>query len=210
MKDLLLTNWSVKRYSKFIMARPREFDIDTVLNQCMKVFWVQGYKATSMEDLMKATKLNKQSFYCAFGDKQALFLKALALYRTQSFASIKSILNETDSALEGLQKLFHYLAMPCENDVPGCFMVNTSLEFGTDDPEVHAELQSMFAGFEKFVEQAICRGQQQGQITSCFDSRIMSKNLINTLGGLSILEKRGESLESIQAIMEMTLVSLKT
>lgn len=191
------------------MARPREFDIDTVLTQSMQVFWARGYKSTSMEDLMKATQLNKQSLYGAFGDKHALFLKALGLYRQQSFNAIKAILNEPDSALEGIQNLFRKLASSGDKDCLGCMMVNTSLEFGTEDPEVHAELQSMFAGFEKFVEQAVKKGQEQGKITTKFKSHIISKSLISTIGGLSILEKRGESEENIQAILELALESIK-
>src|SRR5690242_14492626 len=104
------------------MARPREFDIDTVLDQSMLVFWAQGFNATSLDDLMRATQLNKQSLYCAFGDKHSLFLKALARYRQQSFEKIKATLSSSDSALAGIENLFMCILSSQESDCKGCLM----------------------------------------------------------------------------------------
>ena len=65
------------------MARPREFDIDHVLNAAMHAFWQRGYEATSLADLMEATGLQKGSLYKAFGDKHSLFMQALNRYLAQ-------------------------------------------------------------------------------------------------------------------------------
>ena len=62
------------------MARPREFDEDRVKEALTRVFWEKGYEATTMQDLVDATGLLKGSLYGAFGDKQALYMIALAHY----------------------------------------------------------------------------------------------------------------------------------
>jgi TetR/AcrR family transcriptional repressor of nem operon len=62
------------------MARPREFDPDTVLDLAMQVFWVRGYHGTSVDDLCEAMQLNRSSLYSAFGDKRALFLMVVDRY----------------------------------------------------------------------------------------------------------------------------------
>ncbi len=54
------------------MARPREFNVDTVLESAMQVFWAKGYESTSLDDLCEATGLGRSSLYAAFGDKRAL------------------------------------------------------------------------------------------------------------------------------------------
>lgn len=90
------------------MARPREFDADQALDEAMHVFWGHGYRATSVEDLMAAADVQKQSLYCAFGDKRSLFLKCLNLYTNQTLLEIQGMLNETDSPLEGIERFMRF------------------------------------------------------------------------------------------------------
>jgi TetR/AcrR family transcriptional regulator, transcriptional repressor for nem operon len=62
------------------MARPREFDEGTVLDAAVLCFWKQGYEATSVRDLVAQTGITAASLYNAFGDKRALYQKALDHY----------------------------------------------------------------------------------------------------------------------------------
>lgn len=62
------------------MARHREFNEDEVLDNLRDVFWEHGYDGASYSVIMKATGLRKGSLYAAFGDKRALYQKALARY----------------------------------------------------------------------------------------------------------------------------------
>ena len=62
------------------MARPRKFDEQQVLEAARDQFWKNGYAATSLDDLTKATGLGKGSLYGAFGGKHQLFLKVLGTY----------------------------------------------------------------------------------------------------------------------------------
>ena len=68
------------------MARPREFDADDALERVTRVFWNRGFEHTSLDDLCAATGLGRSSLYAAFGDKRALYLKALARYEERSVA----------------------------------------------------------------------------------------------------------------------------
>ena len=61
------------------MARPREFDEGAVLDAAA-CFWKQGYEATSVRDLVAQTGITAASLYNAFGDKRALYQKALDHY----------------------------------------------------------------------------------------------------------------------------------
>ena len=66
----------------FIMkrGRPKQFDDDEVLARAMQVFWRKGYDATSLDDLVEAMGIPRQSLYRTFTDKHTLFLRALEYY----------------------------------------------------------------------------------------------------------------------------------
>ena len=66
------------------MARKREFDEEEVLEALCDVFWEHGYDGTSYSQIMAATGLQKGSLYAAFGDKKALYLKAIGRYDQQA------------------------------------------------------------------------------------------------------------------------------
>ncbi len=68
------------------MARPREFDESAVLNAATQCFWKQGYEATSVRELVERTGITAASLYNAFGDKRALYEKALDHYIEESVA----------------------------------------------------------------------------------------------------------------------------
>src|SRR2546422_7441457 len=61
-------------------GRPRSFDTDEALDRALRVFWRKGYEGASLPDLTKAMRINRPSLYAAFGNKEALFRKALARY----------------------------------------------------------------------------------------------------------------------------------
>ena len=55
------------------MARPREFDLEVVLAEARILFAKKGYHGTSIDDLVRATGLQRGSIYKAFGSKRNLF-----------------------------------------------------------------------------------------------------------------------------------------
>ena len=60
----------------------------------MQVFWRKGYEGASLPDLTAAMGINRPSLYAAFGDKQALFRKALDRYAEGPAAYVQDALTE--------------------------------------------------------------------------------------------------------------------
>jgi TetR/AcrR family transcriptional repressor of nem operon len=60
------------------MARPRTFDEADVIARAAAVFGRLGFNATSVDDLLAATGLQRGSLYKAFGSKRHLFELVLA------------------------------------------------------------------------------------------------------------------------------------
>ena len=70
------------------MGRPKEFDEHEALMKAMRLFWVHGYKATSIQDLVDGMGIGRGSLYGTFGGKRALFMRALRHYDQEARESI--------------------------------------------------------------------------------------------------------------------------
>jgi AcrR family transcriptional regulator len=51
------------------MGRPKNFSREEVLAKAMTVFWTHGFSDTSLQDLERATGVNKSGLYTEFRDK---------------------------------------------------------------------------------------------------------------------------------------------
>src|ERR1700679_4315653 len=62
------------------MGRPKNFSREEVLEKAMPVFWKHGFADTSLQDLERATGVNKSGLYTEFRDKEDLFVACLRHY----------------------------------------------------------------------------------------------------------------------------------
>ncbi len=117
-------------------GRPRRFDEEAVLDALTDLFWDKGYEATSMNDILKVSGLNRSSLYNTFGSKKNLFRRILDRYiriRMEGFVEMVD-----QSGENGLQSLHAFLDAVFAFGRAGCLAVNTTTELGTSDPIVSA------------------------------------------------------------------------
>ena len=62
------------------MARPKNFSREGVLEKALPVFWKHGFADASLQELEKATGVNKSGLYSEFSSKEDLFLESLRFY----------------------------------------------------------------------------------------------------------------------------------
>ncbi|MBL0940885.1 MAG: TetR/AcrR family transcriptional regulator [Gemmatimonadaceae bacterium] len=139
------------------MARPRSFDEDQVIDRVTRTFWERGYANTSITDLEAATGLGRQSLYSAFGDKHALFLKALERYATYGDLQTPAAAYNSHAPLVQLKCMLRStIDFATSPDAPGaCLMVQAMLEFGENDPAVQSCCKANNSRVETWVGRLI-------------------------------------------------------
>src|SRR5207342_638017 len=107
-------------------GRPRGFDIDEALDCALEVFWRRGYEGASLPDLTEAMGINRPSLYAAFGNKEALFRKAVDRYVDSTSAHVRGALEEP-TARGVVERLFSgSVALITDPGNPrGCFLVQS-------------------------------------------------------------------------------------
>lgn len=168
------------------MARPREFDLDEVLDAAMQTFWYRGYEATSLADLVAATGLQKGSLYKAFKDKRSLFLQALGRYLDQAYQFHQSAIAEAASPKEGLRNwLQHTLDVyGGYGDCRGCFGTNTLVELAPHDEAVKQRVQTAHDRLQRLLVKTIAQGQVLGELRQDVAAEDLANLLLQQLTGM--------------------------
>ena len=174
----------VKARSNRPVGRPREFDEESVLSAAMDAFWTRGYEATSLSDLCDCTGLHKGSLYQTFGDKHALFMKALEHYADTEFREVAAVAFRSESPLENIRAAVQKICDDAGNE-KGCMMV----ELAPHDPEVRAALKRFGEQRLRVMTDLIAKAQQAGEVRSDLDPYKMARQLMVTLAGSAAMVK---------------------
>ncbi len=193
------------------MPRTREFEPETALQDAMELFWLKGYEATSMRDLLEGMGIGRGSFYGTFGDKRSLFLAALDRFERTRTAWIPEVLQEGDSPVEAIRYVFERSVKGLVSFEPrrGCLLANTAVELGPHDPEVAERISGYVRRTEDAFEDALVRARASGEISEEQDPKALARFLVTNLHGLRVMARAGADRETLQDTVEVVLGVLR-
>jgi AcrR family transcriptional regulator len=190
------------------MARHKEFDQETALRGAMSAFARKGFAATSTDDLMTMMNVGRQSMYDTFGDKRALFLKALELYSQENLGAIATELRKSGSPLANIRNaLMQFTERKDISPTDGCMGINALCEFGLQDQEVLQALkgQGIAKIQRRLLLETLKKARAQGEIASDADITDLADFFDMTFAGLRIAARAGKSRASLKGIVEIAL-----
>lgn len=183
------------------MARPKEFDQEQALRKAIGLFCQQGFAATSTDDLMRVMEVGRQSMYDSFGDKRALFLKALELYVTESIHSISVELERPGSALAAVQNALVTFAQRKDlSSAEGCMGLNAISEFGQRDADVTRISRNAARVLRQTLLRVLTMAKEEREIRSDADLESMADFFESTLAGIRMAAKAGKSRHALRNI----------
>jgi TetR/AcrR family transcriptional repressor of nem operon len=131
--------------------------------------------------------------YGAFGDKRALYLKAVTLYATENRRRLESAL---DGAQEVLPVLRRILAAPATLTSPagrsptrGCLVGNTTAELVPADEDARTLVSTAFDGFVEVVTRALSRAQERGEVTTAATPQAQAQLLLVLFQGSALIAR---------------------
>jgi TetR/AcrR family transcriptional regulator, transcriptional repressor for nem operon len=192
------------------MARPREFDEEAVLDTVAQCFWSRGYEATSIRDLIASTGITGASLYNAFGDKRALYEKALGHYVEGSIAE-RIQRCEKLAPRQAIEAFFEEILARSLGDRQhkGCMLVNGALEVAAHDPDFQKFLAGVLIHIEAFFFNCVQAGQGDGTITRFLSAETLARHLLGALMGLRILARVRPEQALLEGIVAGALALLR-
>jgi TetR/AcrR family transcriptional repressor of nem operon len=186
------------------MARPKEFDQDKVLHKAIHLFSQQGFAATSTDELMQVMDVGRQSMYDTFGDKRALFLKALETYVSESVDTIRDVLEKPGPALAAIRNALASFAERKDlSSTEGCMGINAVCEFGQRDNEVNQILREAARRQRETLMKVLMHARTQGELNGNVDLTGLADFFESTLAGIRMAAKSGKSRQALRNIAEI-------
>jgi TetR/AcrR family transcriptional repressor of nem operon len=189
------------------MARPKEFDEEKALAAALEVFWEKGYEAASVQDLTERMGIQKASLYNTFGDKHALFVRALGAYSAETLDWYREQLDRPGPLRATLAAMFHDMTEECDedDDCRGCLCVNSAVELAPHDPAIALLLDQHNQAQEDLFRRALLRAQEAGEIPAALDPVATARYLLNVIAGIGVASKGGAGQERLEDIVRISL-----
>lgn len=198
---------SVRKAKK--SGRPLSFDPESALEELTRVFWRQGYQATSVEDLARSIGVTKPSIYGSFGDKQQIFLKSLDHYVDTAPQGEEQFQNDTGPLKANLLRLLEKVVSDGEaKREPGCMLVNATVEcmpLGSPfSDHIRAGHDLTIGRLRRILE----RARDRGELSDTADLDGLARYLNMLTVGAAVMKKAGAGRREVAAALETGLGAL--
>ncbi|KPU60906.1 bacterial regulatory s, tetR family protein [Pseudomonas fluorescens] len=178
-------------------GRPRAYDPQTALQQALGVFWNTGYSGASLDSIATAAGMNRPSLYAAFGDKHALYIKALEQYWEFAAASMHEALTDLELPLaEALQRFYEgqlSIYFSGDGQPRGCFAIGTATTEAVEDPEIREVLSDRLSRLDADLEVRLQAAKNAGELKDDADPAALAVLASSLLHSISIRARAGKS-----------------
>jgi AcrR family transcriptional regulator len=191
------------------LGRPRSFDIEGALDRALRVFWRKGYEGASLSDLTKAVGVSRPSLYAAFGDKEALFRKALDRYLNGPAAYTQEALKEA-TARAVVERLLRGAAdlNTAPRNPGGCLTVQGALACAEAGDSIRQELAAYRAAGEGALRRRFQRAKSEGDLPATVNPADLARYVATIVYGMAVQAAGGASRDKLQHVVEMALRTL--
>src|ERR1044072_443188 len=182
-------------------GRPRASGQEGAPKRRAETFWKAGYDATSLDDLVAATGMNRPSLYAAFGDKRAIYLKTLDYYMEEGQALSRAALAGDPPLREFLARFYEKaLDLYFGDGARGCYTVGTAAVAAVADAEVRKFLADRVRNAEYFLRRAIAKAKARGETARDADPAALAYLATATLHTLAVRSRAGMPRKELDAL----------
>ena len=175
----------------------------------MHVFWRLGYEHTSLDLLMREMKIARQSLYDTFGDKRALYLKALRQYRDNDHRRLRRLFASGQSVKDCFATiLFGISSESREERERGCLLLSANMEREAKDKVVADFLLDNQLKTEAIFTEALRRGQGSGEVSAKQDPAALARFFVATMQGMRAMAKLNSNRQSLEQIARLALSTI--
>lgn len=184
-------------------GRPRSFDEAEALEKAIQVFWSKGYDGVTIDDLVDGMGVGRPSLYAVFGDKRAIFLRALKAYaERKGAAAAKALLTPPRGLRDSIAGFLRFAVDSAteKGSARGCLMICVAPL--VEDAEVRQFLQNAVAGGAALLEDRFRDAITAGEIPPDFPVVARAMQVTDFARGLTMRALLGAPRKTLIADAE--------
>ena len=183
---------------------------DTIIHESLKLFSLNGFLSTSIQDILSAANTSKGGFYNHFHSKEDLFFKVLdearKIWRDRNLQGLDAINQPIDKIIRLLENYRDRYLLDAENFPGGCIFIMFAVELGDSRPHLSREVQKGFKGLKAMIKRILENGQPSNTDYDGLSANTIAEIIFNGMLGASVsysLDKSYDALnESINALID--------
>ncbi|KQN70955.1 TetR/AcrR family transcriptional regulator [Sphingomonas sp. Leaf62] len=188
-------------------GRPREFCVDKALAAALGVFWSKGYEGASMSDLTEAMGITKPSLYAAFGNKEALFHKALELYESEKLEYMREALRQPTARAVAERLMRGAIdAQMSSCDPKGCLGVISATACGAEAESIKADVMQRRASSQAALVERFEQAKRDGDLPGHVDIDGLTSYLYAIVQGMAVQAGSGATRADLERIVDTSLL----
>jgi AcrR family transcriptional regulator len=183
---------------------------DTIVHESLKLFSLNGFLSTSIQDILSAANTSKGGFYNHFSSKEDLFFQVLdearKIWRDKNLQGLDELNQPIDKIIRLLENYKDRYLLDAENFPGGCIFIMFAVELGDSRPHLSREVQKGFTGLKALLKRILENGQQSTTEYNGLNSNTITEIIFNGMLGASVnysVDKSYETLDqSINSLID--------
>lgn len=162
-----------------------------IIETAFLLFLKKGFKAVRLNDIERAARITRGTFYYHFTNKEEALKEGLNAYyallntqRTEEFDRISTLREYVDLTIRKLTEIDNYSARTFSSEIPEILCLSLIVEVIALYPELKkVVLAAKILRLSK-LEQLILNAKRAGELRDDIDTSILAKNLLNISVGV--------------------------
>ena len=183
---------------------------DTIVHESLRLFSLNGFLSTSIQDILSAANTSKGGFYNHFSSKEDLFFQVLdearKIWRQKNLFGIDEISEPIDKIVKLLENYKDRYLLDAENFPGGCIFIMFAVELGDSRPHLSREVQKGFTGLKTMLKRLLDNGHSSATVYNGVDTDRITEIIFNGMLGASVnysVDKSYDALDkSINSLID--------
>ena len=174
---------------------------DTIVHESLRLFSLNGFLSTSIQDILSAANTSKGGFYNHFSSKEDLFFQVLdearKIWRQKNLFGIDEISEPIDKIIKLLENYKNRYLLDAEDFPGGCIFIMFAVELGDSRPHLSREVQKGFTGLKAMLRRLLENGQSSATVYNGINTDKITEIIFNGMLGASVTYSVDKSYEAL-------------